>query len=423
MLALPQHYAICSMIQQDAQGFDPISVIRKVKGMQTDSVQDRIKGILAELVAFDTVSHKTNLPLIAYIEAYLANLGVVCERLPDETGQKASLFATIGPPDKSGYILSGHTDVVPVEGQVWTSDPFTLVERDGRLYGRGACDMKGFVAACLAQAPHMAAASLRTPIHFAFSYDEETGCTGVRPMIERLAGKPVKPLGCFVGEPTSGDVVVGHKAKHAVRASLRGKTCHSALAPHGVNAVEYAADLILLVRETARDLATHGPRDPAYEIPFTTALTSVAHGGRALNIVPDLCQLEMEIRAIGAQDPRALMAGIMARAQNEIAAGMRRIDPSCGIDFEEIQSYPGLETDPQAPLVTLAKRLAGRNGHSKVAYGTEAGLFTAMAGIPAVVIGPGSIEQAHKADEFIAISELAACSQFLSRLIAHCAGP
>ncbi len=282
--------------------------------------------------------------------------------------------------------------------------------------------MKGFVAACLALAPEMVAAPLQMPIHLAFSYDEETGCTGVRPMIERLAQNTVKPLGCFVGEPTSMSVVVGHKAKHAVRASLRGKTCHSALAPHGVNAVEYAADLIVLMRQTARDLAALGPRDPLHEIPYSTGLTSVAHGGRALNIVPDLCELEMEIRAIGAHDPKAIMDGIIARAQAEIAAPMRAADPACGIDFEEIQSYPGLDTDPQAPLITLTKQLAGRNGHGKVAYGTEAGLFTTMAGIPAVVIGPGSIEQAHKADEFIAISELTACGQFLTRLIAHCSG-
>ena len=381
---------------------------------------DRITRILTDLVAFDTVSHKSNLPLIAYIERYLADLGGASERILDKTGQKASLFATIGPGDTSGYILSGHTDVVPVEGQAWTNDPFTLTQRDGRLHGRGACDMKGFVAACLALAPEMAAARLRLPIHLAFSYDEETGCTGVRPMIERLAQNPILPLGCFVGEPTSMNVVVGHKAKHAVRASLRGKTCHSALAPHGVNAVEYAADLIMLMRETARDLAADGPRDPLHEIPYTTGLTSVAHGGRALNIVPDLCELEMEIRAIGAHDPKIIMTGVMQRAETEIAAAMRAADPACGIDFAEIQSYPGLDTDPQAPLITLTKQLAGRNGHGKVAYGTEAGLFMAMAGIPAVVIGPGSIEQAHKADEFIAISELTACGQFLTRLIAHC---
>ncbi len=388
--------------------------------MSLAPITDRITRILSDLVAFDTVSHKTNLPLIAYIETYLANLGVSSERILDDTGRKASLFATIGPRDTSGYILSGHTDVVPVEGQVWTNDPFTLTEREGRLYGRGACDMKGFVAACLALAPEMVAAPLKMPIHLAFSYDEETGCVGVRPMLERLAENPVKPLGCFVGEPTLMNVVVGHKAKHAVRASLRGKTCHSALAPQGVNAVEYAADLIVLVREMARDLASNGPRDPFYEIPYTTGLTSVAHGGRALNIVPDLCELEMEIRAIGAHDPKAIMAGIMERAQAEIAARMGEADPACGIDFEEIQSYPGLETDPQTPLITLTKQLAGRNGHSKVAYGTEAGLFTSMAGISAVVVGPGSIEQAHKADEFISISELTACSHFLRGLIAHC---
>lgn len=389
--------------------------------MLLEPVMDRITRILSDLVAFDMVSHKSNLPLIAYVENYLTDLGVASTLIPDETDQKASLFATIGPQDAGGYILSGHTDVVPVEGQVWTHDPFTLTERDGRLYGRGACDMKGFIAVCLALVPEMVAARLCLPLHLAFSYDEEVGCIGVRPMIELLAARPIKPLGCFVGEPTLMEVITGHKAKHAVRASLRGKACHSALAPQGVNAVEYAADLIQLVRATARDLASHGPRDEAYEIPYTTALTSVAHGGRALNIVPDLCELEIEVRAIGSQDPQTIVGAIIAHAHAEIASQMRAIDAACSVDFTEILSYPGLDTNPQAPLITLTKQLAGRNGHGKVAYGTEAGLFTDLAGVPAVVIGPGSIEQAHKADEFIAISELQACSQFLTKLIAYCA--
>ena len=384
------------------------------------AVSERVQGILARLIAFDTTSHKTNLLLIGYIEDLLGVPDVTCRRIPDPVLEKASLWVTIGPTDRPGYVLSGHTDVVPAEGQVWSSDPFRMDLREGRLYGRGTADMKGFLAVCLAMVPEMRAAVLEVPIHLAISYDEEVGCTGVRPMLEILARQPVKPLGCFVGEPTGMGVVIGHKSKHAVRAMVRGKACHTALAPDGVNAVEWAAELILAVRGKAEALAREGARDGAYEIPYTTGLTSIVRGGTALNIVPDRCEVEFEFRGIAGEDPKVISSAIMAEARDRIEPAMRRIDPGSGIDFEETLYYPGLETTAEHPLVSVAKNFAGRNDHCKVAFGTEAGLFVEMASIPSVVIGPGSITQAHKPDEFIAMAELMSCAGFVERLIAHC---
>jgi acetylornithine deacetylase len=382
---------------------------------------ERIRELLANLIAFDTVSDRSNLPLISYIEQYLASFGIVGRRIPDETGQKAALWVTIGPEDRPGMVLSGHTDVVPVAGQDWSSDPFTLRERDGKLYGRGTTDMKGFVAVCLAMVPEMARAKLATPIHLAISYDEEVGCTGVRPLLHELNRGAVKPLGCFVGEPTRMDVTIGHKGKQAVRATFRGLAAHSALAPSGVNAVEYAAELITEIRRRAIGLATEGPRDEMYDVPHTTLLTSIVHGGTALNIVPDRCVMEFEARGIGIEESKLVTDAIVAWAKATIEPAMRKIDPACGIDFEEFVEYPALDMPPDHPLVTLAKQLAGRNRNAKVGFGTEAGLFVSMAGIPAVVIGPGSIEQAHKPDEFVELSELLDCAGFIERLIAHCA--
>jgi acetylornithine deacetylase len=381
---------------------------------------ERIRELLANLIAFDTVSDRSNLPLISYIEQYLASFGIGARRISDETGQKAALWVTIGPEGRPGMVLSGHTDVVPVAGQDWSSDPFTLRERDGKLYGRGTTDMKGFVAVCLAMVPEMARAKLATPIHLAISYDEEVGCTGVRPLLHELNRGAVKPLGCFVGEPTRMDVTIGHKGKQAVRATFRGLAAHSALAPSGVNAVEYAAELITEIRRRAIGLATEGPHDAMYDVPHTTLLTSIVHGGTALNIVPDRCVMEFEARGMGIEESKLVTDAIVAWAKATIEPAMRKIDPACGIDFEEFVEYPALDMPPDHPLVTLAKQLAGRNRHAKVGFGTEAGLFVSMAGIPAVVIGPGSIEQAHKPDEFVDLSELLDCAGFIERLIAYC---
>jgi acetylornithine deacetylase len=381
---------------------------------------DRIRKLLADLVAFDTVSDRSNLPLIAYIESYLASLGVSGERIVDDTGQKASLWVTVGPADKPGLVLSGHTDVVPVTGQIWTRNPFELSEQDGRLYGRGTTDMKGFVAVCLAMVPEMLEAKLTTPIHLAISYDEEIGCVGVRPMLGEVARKPIKPLGCFVGEPTQMQVIIGHKGKHGVRATFRGLAKHSSIAPEGVNAIEYAAELITEIRRRAKALASHGPRDTLYDMPHTTLLTSIVHGGAALNIVPDHCTIEFECRGLGIIESKQVTDAIVAWAKAEIEPAMKRHHPDCGITFEEILDYPALDTPADDAIVTLAKQLAGRNDHAKVAFGTEAGLFVSMADVPSVVVGPGSIAQAHTPDEFVEMSELLKCAGFVERLIAHC---
>ncbi|WP_315705620.1 MULTISPECIES: acetylornithine deacetylase [unclassified Bradyrhizobium] len=381
---------------------------------------DHIKTLLADLVGFDTVSDKSNLALVDYVQDYLAGFGLTAQRIVDETGRKAALWVTIGPADRPGIVLSAHTDVVPVTGQDWSADPFTLVERDGRLYGRGSADMKGFVAVCLAMVPEMARAKLASPIHLALSYDEEVGCVGVRPLLDEINKLSVKPLACFVGEPTLMQVAIGHKGKHALRAIFRGQACHSALAPHGVNAVEHAADLITEVRRRAREIAAHGARDELYEVAHTTLLSSVIQGGTALNIVPDTCELQFEARGLGVHEARQQTGEIVAWAKREIEPAMRRGHADSGVEFEDILEYPALDMAADHPLVTFAKTLAGRNSHIKVSFGTEAGLFVAMADIPSVVIGPGAIAQAHKADEYVEMAELERCAGLIERLIAQC---
>jgi acetylornithine deacetylase len=371
-------------------------------------------------VAFDTTRRNTNLPLIDWVEDYLRPFGFTFERIFDPTGLKANLWATIGPPDVPGFILSGHTDVVPVDGQSWTSDPFRLREDSGRLYGRGACDMKGFLAVCLAAARQMAEGELARPIHLAFSYDEEVGCVGARGIVERLDRSPVRPAACFVGEPTRMGVVIGHKGKRSVRVRIRGLTCHSSLAPRGVNAVEIGARLVTEISRIAEALAREGARDDLYDIPHSTGHVGVLTGGTALNIVPDECEILFEFRTIGTDDPDELVGRIRTYARTVLEPRMKAVAPSAGIDFDVYAGFPGLDTAQDAEIVTLAKSLVGRNDHAKVAYGTEAGLFGEVAGIPTVIVGPGSIEQAHKADEWIEIVQLAGCAAFVGRLVERC---
>jgi acetylornithine deacetylase len=380
---------------------------------------DRIVDILSTLVAFDTTSRNSNLALIGWVEDALRPLGFTCERIPDASGAKANLWATIGPPDRPGFVLSGHTDAVPVDGQDWSSDPFRLREEGGRLYGRGACDMKGFLAVCLALADRMAEEPLRRPIHLAFSYDEEVGCVGARDLAAWIGGRAVTPEACFVGEPTGMGVVIGHKGKRSVRAAVRGATCHSALAPRGVNAVEWGARLVAEIRRIGDRLAAEGPRDELYDVPHSTGHVGVFRGGTALNIVPDEAEIVFEFRTIAADDPDALVAEVVEHARAVLEPAMRAVVPSAGFSFDTYAGFPGLDASPDAAIVTLAKSLAGRNDHAKVAFGTEAGLFDG-AGMPTVIIGPGSIEQAHKADEWIETAELERCAAFVERLIERC---
>jgi acetylornithine deacetylase len=378
------------------------------------------KDILASLVSFDTVSRNSNLDLIAWVEGYLDRLGVKHQRIYDETGRKSNLWATLGPVDVPGYILSGHTDVVPVDDQTWTDSPFKLTERDGKLYGRGSCDMKGYVACCLAAVPDMLKADLKRPLHLAFSYDEEVGCWGVRRMIPKIIADAARPIACFVGEPTEMDVVIGHKGKRSFKVTVHGRTCHSSQAPLGVNAVEYAARVIAKIRDISDRMAKNGARDDLYDIPFSTGHTGYLHGGTALNIVPDQATFEFEFRVLSVDKSDTLVKEVIDYAKNVLEPEMKAVAPEAGFDFQDRGEFAGLDTTPDAEVTLLAKQLTGRNSHSKVAYGTEGGLFQ-QAGIPTVVCGPGNIDQAHKADEFLKITELEKCGQFIDRLITLCA--
>jgi acetylornithine deacetylase len=370
--------------------------------------------MIEKLISFDTTSRNSNLGLIEYVRDYLADLGATCELIYDATGQKANLYATLGPADRPGVALSGHTDVVPVDGQDWDTDPWQTVEKDGKLYGRGTCDMKSFVAVALAKAPAFAAADLKTPVHFAFSYDEEVGCLGVRPMLKRLAELPVRPAMVVIGEPTDMKVINAHKGKLSMTCRVRGFESHSSLAPTGVNAVEYAARLVVKLQEMAGRKAAEGPFDEQFDVPHTTVHTGTIHGGTALNIVPKDCSFEYEFRNLPNEDPTKLQAEVEAQAA-ELQAEMQAKRPNTGIGFEQLSAFAPLDTAPDHPVVSLAKSLAGANATSKVAFGTEAGLFS-ESGIPAVVCGPGSIEQAHKPNEFVALEQVALCERFLDRL-------
>ena len=378
--------------------------------------------ILAQLIAFDTTSSRSNLGLIDHVRDYLAGYGVDSRLVMDATGQKANLWATIGPADRPGVILSGHTDTVPVAGQDWASDPYVLTERDGRLYGRGACDMKGFLACALAAVPDLVARDLARPVHLAFSYDEEVGCVGVICLLEMLRAEALRPAMCIVGEPTLMQVVIGHKAKRSMRVTVRGRSCHSSLAPQGVNAVDYAARLAVRMQDIAARLAATGGRDTDYDITHSTAHTGTIHGGTALNIVPDLCTLDCEFRVLPHEDADALVQELRDYARNELEPMMQRIAPGAGIEIDLYAQFPGLETAPDAEIVTLAKRMVGSNAHSKVAFGTEGGRFAEALGVPTIVCGPGAIAQAHKPDEYIDPSQLAACDDFLRQIADWAAG-
>ena len=374
------------------------------------------REILADLVSFDTTSINSNLPLIDYVRDYLAGLGVAAEIFLNQSGEKANLWATIGPSGPGGLILSGHTDCVPVEGQAWTSDPFALTERNGQLYGRGACDMKGFLAAALASVPSLASARLKQPVHLAFSYDEEIGCTGVREMIDRLAARGEKPAGCLVGEPTLMRVIVGHKGGRAYRVRFTGSEAHSSLAPTAVNAVEFAAEFVVFLRSVAHALAL-GPADDDYDVVHSTISTGSIHGGGAVNIVPKHCTVTFEFRHLPEIDPESIFARISAFAANTLLPAMRSRDPEAGIVFEPVYDYPAFNIDPSHPLVTRIKGIVAHNDHSKVAFGTEAGLFQQDLGVPTVVCGPGSIDVAHKPDEFVSQDQLDRCDLTLRKLL------
>lgn len=372
--------------------------------------------MIRRLVAFDTTSRDSNLALIDFVRDYLKALGIDSQLVFDESGRKANLFATLGPAGKPGLMLSGHTDVVPVDGQEWSTDPFKVEQRDGRLFGRGTCDMKSFLAVILALTPEFARADLRTPLHLAFSYDEEVGCLGVRRLIADLAKRDIRPIACVVGEPTEMKVIRAHKGKLSIRARVRGFECHSSLAPKGVNAIQYAAEAIAYLNRMGKRIAETGPFDREFDIPHTTVHTGLIQGGTALNIVPKDCWFDFEFRHLPADDPNALFAEVRKFAESDLQPQMRRVHADTGFSWEELSSFPGLDTSEDADITALAKAASGGNATAKVAFGTEAGLFD-EAGIPTIICGPGSIDQAHKPNEFVALDQIAQCETFLRRLV------
>ena len=375
--------------------------------------------ILKKLVSFDTTSHKTNLPLMDFVRDYLARFGVANELFLDATGQKASLFATIGPENGTGIVLSGHTDVVPVTGQAWSGDPFDMWVRDGRAYGRGTTDMKGFLASCLAMVPMAVEADLARPIHLAFSYDEEVGCIGVRPLLDALKDRGFTASLGVVGEPTMMEVINSHKSKIAANVRFTGRAAHSSLTPEGLNALEYAARAVTFIRGIADRHRKQGPFDARFDVPFSTAQVGLFSGGRASNIVPDHAEFNFEFRTLPDPPLEPLVEEVKAFLFGQLLPEMRAEHAEAAISFEEISNIPAFDIADDAPAVILTKRLASSNVDSKVAYGTEAGLFQHVLNLPTIVCGPGSIEQAHKPDEFVDIAQLDKCDRFLSRLLEY----
>ena len=372
-------------------------------------------AMLEQLVAFDTVSAKTNLPLIERVEAYLRELGVSYTRVPNADGDKAALYATVGPGVDGGVLLSGHTDVVPVKGQSWTSDPFAL-RRDGdRFFGRGACDMKGFDAICLAMLPMFLRAKLKKPIHILFSYDEEIGCLGSLDAIARFGHDLPKPAIVIVGEPTGMAVVDGHKSISTYKTIVHGKEAHSSNPRLGANAIEAACALVTELYALQATLEREGDPSGLFDPGFSTVHVGTIEGGNARNILAKSCAFGWEFRGLPGVDPKRAINHIEAFADAVVRPRLTRHAPQASIETHADVEVPGLAAAPGSAAETLAKKLSRSNSVGTVSFATEAGQFQ-KAGIPTVVCGPGSIEQAHQADEYIERSELLACIAFMHRL-------
>ena len=374
--------------------------------------------LLAKLVSFDTTSRNSNVPLIAFIERYLDDYGVGNLRVDYETDCKTNLYATIGPDIAGGIVLSGHTDVVPVDGQAWSSDPFELRQQDGLLFGRGTADMKGFIAVALAMVPEFLAADLKVPIHLAFSCDEEIGCNGVRPLINHIKDNLPLPSAVIVGEPSEMRVVDAHKGSCSFTTEVTGHEAHSSSTHLGVNAIMYAGRVMNELNDIAEDLKRTGDPSGRFHPPYTSLSICMIEGGTATNIIPRRCSFEWDTRVLPQQDRHDAPNRLDAFCE-PLRAEMREMSDEAGIRTECTNFVPGLRPQPGSPAEVLALHCAGANGVETVSYGTEAGLFQ-DAGIPAIVCGPGSIDQAHKPDEFIALSELEACETFMRRLRDYC---
>jgi acetylornithine deacetylase len=376
------------------------------------------QAMLAELVRFDTTSRDGNIPLIEFVESYLDNWDIPHFRVDYERDKKTNLFATIGPDIAGGIVLSGHTDVVPVDGQTWASNPFELSERDGRLYGRGTCDMKGFIAVALALVPQFKTANLKTPIHLALSCDEEVGCKGVRPLVAHIRDRMKKPRAVIVGEPTSMQVVNAHKAALTFSTEVTGHEAHSSLTDQGVNAIMVAGELLGEINRIREDLTARGDPSHRFNPPYSTIHVGVIEGGTAKNIVPRRCSFQWETRLLPLADPAEVPVRFEKFAAS-LEPAMKKIADDSGINNQQTNVVPGLAPEDNSPAEHLALHLAGANGTHAVSYCTEAGLFQQI-GIPAIICGPGSIEQAHKPDEYIDVSEMQKCEVFMKRLLEHC---
>jgi acetylornithine deacetylase len=374
----------------------------------------QVSELLAALIGFDTTSAKSNLKLIAFVEDYLKDYGIASTRISSPDGEKADLFASIGPRGEGGIGLSGHSDCVPVEGQRWTSDPFMLTERSGKLYGRGTCDMKGFIACALAAVPLFQSRKLQEPIHIIISYDEEVGCTGVRPLIARLGHDLPRPRAVIIGEPTSMRVIDAHKRIDSYRTRVTGREAHSNVPELGVNAISAAAALVGELDRIGADIAAK-QNDPRFEPPYSTVSVGTIKGGTVPNIVPRHCEFQWQVRSLPSAPPAEVPRDLGAFAETALLPRMKQVSKEAAIDTEIQGSVPAFVASPQSAAVTLALGLTGAETTQAVSYTTEAGLFE-QAGCPSVVCGPGDIAQAHAADEYVSLDQLDACMAFLAGL-------
>ncbi len=378
------------------------------------TAQDCI-DVLGKLVAFDTTSRNSNLKLIEFARDQLSAIGVESRQTFNEEKTKANLWATIGPSDRGGIVLSGHTDVVPVDGQDWASDPFVMEERGGKLYGRGTADMKGFVACALAHAARMASIDLKTPFHLAFSYDEEVGCTGVIGLVDDMRENLPQPLAVIVGEPTLMEIVGGHKGGRSFMTTVTGVDGHSSAPDLGANAIFAAAKIVNHLQEVQAELKANGDPSNGFSPCYTTIDCGIISGGTAHNIIPAECKIGWGLRSVPGDDTDAIVQSIFDFIEAEVEPGLKTISPEAGVTHARRNDLPAFQPDESSPAETLLRHLTGQNHSGRVAYGTEASRFQ-QAGVPGAIFGPGSIEQAHLPDEFIAVEQMKQCHQFMLQL-------
>ncbi|WP_034302069.1 acetylornithine deacetylase [Herbaspirillum sp. RV1423] len=379
-------------------------------------------SLLSKLIGFNTVSRDSNLGLIEWARDYLLGLGAEVRLTYDPTGKKANLFATYGEGPGFGTVFSGHTDVVPVDGQKWDTDPFVATAMGDRIYGRGSCDMKGFLAVCLSQLPRFSREKLHTPLHFSFSYDEELGCLGVGGLLDDLKANGITPTACIVGEPTMMQPVLAHKGKRAYRCSVHGHSAHSSSPQLAINAVDFTAELIVKIREIAQRVRGSETWDREFDVPYSTIVTTVIHGGKVINTIPDKCEFVFEHRFLPGVNPEQVLDELRAYVEQTMLPQMK-VEAEGGsgvnagrVEFEILSSYPGLNSKPSDDVVERAIRILGAGRATKVGFGSEAGLFSA-AGIPAVICGPGDIAHAHKPNEFVTLEQLARCEAFFEKYV------